>query len=412
MKKSLKRRAHIIAMMFAVMVMFSIVPAFAAGTSMGSAQSISIGQRVTGSFRKDQTNVTQYYRFRTGSTSGAKYTLKAEFLSYISDATNDGLDFGLKDKNGNNIYAPNGYSQSYYMFLSNDAGTTKSLTYTLNPNTDYYVWVENPWIGMHAKSYAITVTSSGGSGTTTTSLVTPVLTLDRTSITSADKNSVYVTGSVSYSVGQYVGVYENGSNVCYNYTTLSNTGGRTSFRLQIPSRYLSDGTQKFTVKALPVKNVVNTSNTVTVTVTIGSGSSNTTNNNNGGETGRFIVGHKVTVDGSRYDLISNPDGSDAKAVLIKAKNAGKVTIPAEISYYGKAYPVTSIREGAFSSNKTKTVTIRTMNLKKAEVRGSLSGSKVKTIKVKVGNKKQNKKFVKKYKKMFTKKNCGKKVKVK
>ena len=33
------------------------------------------------------------------------------------------------------------------------------------------------------------------------------------------------------------------------------------------------------------------------------------------------------------------------------------------------------------------------------------------IKVKVGKKKENKKFVKRYKKFFTKKNCGKKVRV-
>ena len=35
----------------------------------------------------------------------------------------------------------------------------------------------------------------------------------------------------------------------------------------------------------------------------------------------------------------------------------------------------------------------------------------KTIKVKVGKKKTNKKYVKRYKKIFTKKNCGKKVRV-
>jgi len=37
---------------------------------------------------------------------------------------------------------------------------------------------------------------------------------------------------------------------------------------------------------------------------------------------------------------------------------------------------------------------------------------VKTVKVKVGKKKTNKKYVKKYKKIFTKKNAGKKVRVK
>jgi hypothetical protein len=46
------------------------------------------------------------------------------------------------------------------------------------------------------------------------------------------------------------------------------------------------------------------------------------------------------------------------------------------------------------------------------VKQSLKKSKVKTIKVNAGKKKVNKKFIKKYKKIFTKKNAGKKVKVK
>ena len=49
---------------------------------------------------------------------------------------------------------------------------------------------------------------------------------------------------------------------------------------------------------------------------------------------------------------------------------------------------------------------------KKSVKASLKGSKVKTVQVKVGSKKVNKKFVKKYKKIFTKKNAGKKVTVK
>ena len=45
------------------------------------------------------------------------------------------------------------------------------------------------------------------------------------------------------------------------------------------------------------------------------------------------------------------------------------------------------------------------------MKGSLKGSKVKKVKVRVGKKKLNKKYAKKYRKYFTKKNCGKKVKV-
>ena len=45
-------------------------------------------------------------------------------------------------------------------------------------------------------------------------------------------------------------------------------------------------------------------------------------------------------------------------------------------------------------------------LKKQKVKGSLRGSKVKTIQVKIGSKSVNKKYVTKYTKIFTKKNSG------
>jgi len=96
----------------------------------------------------------------------------------------------------------------------------------------------------------------------------------------------------------------------------------------------------------------------------------------------------------------------------KAKKAKKVTVPATVKIKGKTYKVTGISVKAFKGTKTKTVTIKTKKLTKKSVKGSLKGSKVKTIKVKVGKKSVNKKYVKKYKKFFTKKNAGKKVKVK
>ena len=66
-----------------------------------------------------------------------------------------------------------------------------------------------------------------------------------------------------------------------------------------------------------------------------------------------------------------------------------------------------IKKNAFKGSKATNVIINTKLLKKASVKGSLIGSKVKTIKVKVG-----KTFVKSYKKIFTKANAGKKVTVK
>ena len=80
---------------------------------------------------------------------------------------------------------------------------------------------------------------------------------------------------------------------------------------------------------------------------------------------------------------------------------------------GIIIPPRSAREcaKAFAGSKAKTVILKTKRLKKASVKGALKGSKVKTIRVKVGTKAQNKKYVKKYKKIFTKKNTGRKAKV-
>ncbi len=73
--------------------------------------------------------------------------------------------------------------------------------------------------------------------------------------------------------------------------------------------------------------------------------------------------------------------------------------------------VKKIAKGAFAGTKVKTIVVKTKKLKKKSVKGSLKGSKVKTVKVQIGKKKVNKKYVKKYKKIFTKKVAGKKAKV-
>ncbi len=73
--------------------------------------------------------------------------------------------------------------------------------------------------------------------------------------------------------------------------------------------------------------------------------------------------------------------------------------------------VKKIAKGAFASTAIKKIVVKSKKLTKKSVKGCLANSKVKKVKVKVGGKKANKKFVKKYKKVFSKKNCGKKVKV-
>ena len=118
----------------------------------------------------------------------------------------------------------------------------------------------------------------------------------------------------------------------------------------------------------------------------------------------------------------------------KAVKKSSVTVPATVIIGGQTYKVTQINAGAFKSSGAKTVTVsknvkvirknafkgskvskvilKTKLLKKSKVRGCLSGSKVKTVQVKVGSSSQNRKYKKTYKKYFTKANAGRKVTVK
>ncbi|MBQ9014834.1 MAG: leucine-rich repeat protein [Firmicutes bacterium] len=153
----------------------------------------------------------------------------------------------------------------------------------------------------------------------------------------------------------------------------------------------------------------------------------------------WIIPKKVPANGASVSVAgATVTVTNAKAKTVtftkaaaKAKNA---TVPKTVTVGGQAYKVTEVATNAFAGtnatavtieanvkkiapnafkgSKVKTVTVKTKSLKKKTVKNSLKGSKVKTVKVKVGNKKTNKKFVKKYKKIFTKKNAGKAVKVK
>ena len=119
------------------------------------------------------------------------------------------------------------------------------------------------------------------------------------------------------------------------------------------------------------------------------------------------VGSTHTVGAGIYIVKSD------KTVYLKglARNKVSFTLPATVKIKGKTFNVTGINARAFKGKKAKTLIVRTKKLTKGSVRSSLKSSKVKTIKVKVGKKKENRKYVKKYKKIFTKKNCGKKVRV-
>ena len=115
------------------------------------------------------------------------------------------------------------------------------------------------------------------------------------------------------------------------------------------------------------------------------------------------------------------DAAAKAAALAAASNVNKPTFTAADAKKASALGATTITlgpkvkkiaKGAFKGTNIKTIVVKTKKLKKKSVKGSLKGSKVKTVKVQIGKKKVNKKYAKKYKKIFTKKNAGKKAKVK
>ena len=138
-----------------------------------------------------------------------------------------------------------------------------------------------------------------------------------------------------------------------------------------------------------------------------------------------------TDEGNTYSIISE----DSKTVaFVKAENVKTVRVPATVIIDGDTYRVVRVDTKAFTGSSIRTVVIgknvrtikksafagtqitklivKTKKLTKTSVKNSLKGSKVKTVQVKVGTSKQNKTYVKKYKKVFTKANVGKKVTVK
>lgn len=143
----------------------------------------------------------------------------------------------------------------------------------------------------------------------------------------------------------------------------------------------------------------------------------------------IAVGTIHDVEGNAVQILS-----ENTAALTKAKNKKSVVVPATITIAGRTFKVVQVNAKAFTGKKIRTVTIgknvkkiakkafskskatkiilKTKLLEKPTVKGSLKGAKIKTVQVKVGKKKENKTYLNKYKKIFTKKNAGKKVSVK
>ena len=119
-----------------------------------------------------------------------------------------------------------------------------------------------------------------------------------------------------------------------------------------------------------------------------------------------------SVGNNTYKVLADTSGAAAGKVALKSSKSKKtVTVPATVKIDGKKFSVTQISPSAFKKSKATKLIVKTKKLTKKSVRGSLKKSKIKTVTVKVGKKSVNRKYVKKYKKIFTKKNAGKKVKV-
>ena len=126
--------------------------------------------------------------------------------------------------------------------------------------------------------------------------------------------------------------------------------------------------------------------------------------------------------------------SPGTVTLVKAKNAGKIQVPATVKLAdGRTYKVTVVGKKAFRARKIRkviigknvkklaayafaksgcrTVILKTKLLKKASVKKCLKSSKVRKILVRAGNARTNRRVKKKYKKIFTRKNTGRKIKI-
>jgi len=73
--------------------------------------------------------------------------------------------------------------------------------------------------------------------------------------------------------------------------------------------------------------------------------------------------------------------------------------------------VRTIQAKAFRGTPVKTVIVKTKKLTKKSVKSSFKGSKVTTVKIRIGSGKTNARFAKACKKIFTSKNAGRKVRV-
>lgn len=130
---------------------------------------------------------------------------------------------------------------------------------------------------------------------------------------------------------------------------------------------------------------------------------------------------KASLDPNKKDRLDKAVSALLKLELAKASTINKTKVTAsdirKASELGASTVtlgkiVKKISAKSFSGTGIKTIVLKSKKLTSKNVRDALQDSKVKTIKVKIGTTKTNKTYIKKYKKIFTKKKAGKKVTIK
>ena len=133
---------------------------------------------------------------------------------------------------------------------------------------------------------------------------------------------------------------------------------------------------------------------------------------------RVVEGKSYTAgegaDTASYQVLSASDRTVKYRRNESALSGSSAVIPALVILGdGQEYTVVGISQRAFENARNiKKLTLKTPDLDEKYTRGCLLSSGVKTVLVKVGSKAENKSLRRFYSPIFSKKNCGKKVKVK
>jgi len=177
----------------------------------------------------------------------------------------------------------------------------------------------------------------------------PRVDLNDYEITTADKNNVYVSGTVNMAKGQNIGLFDSAGKTPLSYTTVKNAGSSASFKIQVPAAFLKDGTNTFKVISLPVRGVLNASSPKTLTVKIGNSKQNQT-----------ITANDITVKVNEKKNL-NARASSGLSLTYKPDNNGIATVDTNGNVIGRSVgqtKVTITQAGNASYNSvSKVITI-------------------------------------------------------